>query len=59
MKNEFAGQAELKLYFEKDWEEEEFEDDGEHYNFTNPDHQFLYEYKESEKEEENKGDKLG
>jgi hypothetical protein len=48
----------LKLYFEKDWEEEEFEDDGEHYNFTNPDHQFLYEYKESKKEDKNKDDKL-
>jgi len=59
MKNDFAGQAELKLYFEKDWEDEEFEDDGEHFNFTNSDHQFLYEYKESKKEDKNKDDKLG
>jgi hypothetical protein len=54
MKNEFAGQAELKLYFEKEWEEEEFEYDGENYNFTNPDHEFFYEYKKIEKPEDGK-----
>jgi membrane associated rhomboid family serine protease len=48
MKNEFAGQAELKLSFENSWEEEDSEDDGVNYDFTNPGQEFLYEFKESQ-----------
>jgi len=59
MKNDFAGQAELKLYFEKNWEEEEFEDDGENYNFTDSDNEFLYEYKGRNVEDKKDGEKLG
>lgn len=55
MKNDFAGQAELELYFEKNWEEES-EDDGNNYSSTIPEREFLYEFKEM-KEPENKVDK--
>jgi len=45
MKDEFAGQAELELYFEKNFDDDEYQDDGTNFNFTNPEQEFSYEYK--------------
>ncbi|WMN06563.1 rhomboid family intramembrane serine protease [Marivirga arenosa] len=48
MKDEFAGQAELELYFEKNFDDDEYQDDGTNFNFTNPEQEFSYEYKTKE-----------
>ncbi|WNB17104.1 rhomboid family intramembrane serine protease [Marivirga arenosa] len=48
MKDEFAGQAELELYFEKNFDDDEYQDDGTNFNFTNPEQEFSYEYKSKE-----------
>ena len=49
MRKDFAGQAELKLSFEHEMEEDE--DDGLNFDFTEPNQAFNYEYKPIDKKE--------